>query len=244
MEIFYGHIEDGGMMSLPEQESAHCVRVLRHRAGDTVYIIDGEGTMYECRIMNDSPKGVEAQIIASHEGWGSHPYHLTAACCPTKNNERYEWFVEKAIEMGVDRIVPVIGSRSERRVFNTDRVRRIALSAVKQSLKSRIPDIDEPVSMSDFLAGGLGDALGLIAVCYEPKNAEGQVVPRVHISEALSRSDNRRVVVLVGPEGDFSPEEASAAIAAGYIPVNIGTSRLRTETAGMLAVASVYLSKF
>ena len=116
-------------------------------------MIDGLGTMYRCRLVDDSPKGAEAEVLEAFPGWGGHPYHLTVACCPTKNNDRFEWFVEKATEIGVDRIIPVIGDRSERKVYKTDRALRIALSATKQSLKSRIPEIAEPVSVKDFISG-------------------------------------------------------------------------------------------
>ena len=151
MELFYAYEVEGSVCRLDPDESAHCVKVLRHRAGDTVDIIDGLGTLYHCRLSLDSPKGAEAQIISKEADWGSHPYRLTIGCCPTKNNDRFEWFVEKATEIGVDRIVPLIGDHSERKVYKTERALRIALSATKQSLKARIPVIDEPVSVKGFI---------------------------------------------------------------------------------------------
>ncbi|MDT3365807.1 MAG: RsmE family RNA methyltransferase, partial [Bacteroidota bacterium] len=151
MEIFYAYEVEGGIARLDAEESGHCVRVLRHRAGDEISVIDGLGSMYRCRLSDDSPKGASAEVLETFPGWGIHPYHLTVACCPTKNNERFEWFVEKATEVGVDRIVPVIGERSERKVYKTDRAARIALSATKQSLKARIPVIDEPLSVRAFI---------------------------------------------------------------------------------------------
>ena len=151
MELFYAYEVDGGIARLDAEESGHCVRVLRHRAGDGISVIDGLGSMFRCRLSDDNPKGAVAEVLETFPGWGSHPYHLTLACCPTKNNERFEWFVEKATEVGVDRIVPVIGERSERKVYKTDRAARIALSATKQSLKARIPVIDEPLSVRAFI---------------------------------------------------------------------------------------------
>ena len=238
MELFYAYEADGRICRLDADESAHCCRVLRHRAGDEIHVIDGLGTMYRCRLVDDNPKGAEAEVLEAFPGWGGHPYRLKVACCPTKNNDRFEWFVEKATEVGVDRIVPVIGERSERKVYKTDRAARIALSATKQSLKARIPEIAEPVSVKDFVChSGLDpESLKLIAYCFEGDTR------RVSIQKALRAYDGRDVTVLIGPEGDFSPEEARLAIDHGYIPVHLGASRLRTETAAVLAATAVYLA--
>jgi 16S rRNA (uracil1498-N3)-methyltransferase len=235
MELFYAYEADGRSCRLDADESGHCVRVLRHRAGDEIHVIDGQGTMYRCRLTDDNPKGAEAEVLEAFPGWGGHPYRLTVACCPTKNNDRFEWFVEKATEVGVDCIVPVIGDRSERKVYKTDRALRIALSATKQSLKSRIPEIAEPVSVKDFIRRS-GSSLKLIAYCFEGDTK------RISIQEALRNHDGKDVTVLIGPEGDFSPEEARLAVEQGYIPVHLGSSRLRTETAAVLAAMAVYLA--
>jgi 16S rRNA (uracil1498-N3)-methyltransferase len=257
MELFYAYESDGRTCRLDADESGHCVRVLRHRAGDEIHVIDGLGTMYRCRLTDDSPKGAEAEVLEAFPGWGGHPYRLTVACCPTKNNDRFEWFVEKATEVGVDRIVPVIGERSERKVYKTDRALRIALSAAKQSLKARIPEIADPVSVRDFIQisplASLGrndgtchferspedegeKSLKLIACCFEGDTR------RISIQEALHGFDGTDITVLIGPEGDFSPEEARLAVEQGYIPVHLGSSRLRTETAAVLAATAVYLA--
>lgn len=235
MEIFYAYRIDGGYCYLDAEESGHCVRVLRHREGDTVSVIDGEGTMYSCVLTEASPKEAVARIEESHPGWGGHDYILNMAVCPTKNADRYEWFAEKATEVGVDRIIPVIGERSERRVFKTERLRRLLLSAAKQSLKSRIPEVAEPVSVREFIKTA-PEGLRLIAYCFE---GEGQM--RISIQEALQSYSGGEISILIGPEGDFSPEEAAEALAAGFIPVHLGASRLRTETAALTAVMAVYL---
>ena len=243
MELFYAYEADGRFCRLDADESGHCCRVLRHRAGDEIHVIDGLGTMFRCRLTDDNPKGAEAEVLEAFPGWGGHPYRLTVACCPTKNNDRFEWFVEKATEIGVDRIVPTIGERSERKVYKTDRALRIALSATKQSLKSRIPEIAEPVSVKDFIqispiaSLGRNDSapLKLIAYCFEGDTK------RISIQEALKAYDGNEITILIGPEGDFSPEEARLAVEHGYIPVHLGASRLRTETAAVLAAAAVYL---
>lgn len=235
MEIFWTEDIAGGICRLGEEESAHCVRVLRHRAGDRINIIDGHGTMYECTLVADSPKGAEARIEQAHHNWGGHPYDLTMAVCPTKNIDRYEWFAEKATEFGVDRIVPVIGEHSERKILKPERMNRILLSATKQSLKASIPELSDTISVREFIESTAEkDALKMIAYCFE----DGQ--ERTSIREVLEKNDAKEVIVLIGPEGDFSREEADAAVAAGYVPVHIGESRLRTETAALASVSMVY----
>ena len=239
MELFYAHEVSGSFCRLDAEESGHCVRVLRHRAGDEIDVIDGMGTLYHCHLTDPDPKGAEAQILETVPHWNAHPYHLTVGCCPTKNNDRFEWFVEKATELGVDSIVPLIGDRSERKVYKTDRAARIALSATKQSLKARIPLIMEPMTVKEFLSSPLkerkSDSLLAIAYCFEGET------PRTSIKEALKGYEGTDITVLIGPEGDFSPEEAQLAIGHGYIPIHLGNSRLRTETAAVTAVEAVYL---
>jgi 16S rRNA (uracil1498-N3)-methyltransferase len=237
MEIFHAAEIQGNMVSLDADQSAHCVRVLRHRTGDEITVVDGNGTMARCRLTDDSPKGATAEILETVEGWGGHPYSLTMAVCPTKNNDRYEWFVEKATEVGVDVIVPVIGERSERKVFKTDRSKKIALSAMKQSLKAKLPTVEEPIPVKDFISGKAASGeLKLICYCFEGERE------RVSIEDALKGlPEGAEVTVMIGPEGDFSPEEARLAVENGFIPVHLGPSRLRTETAAVTAATAVYL---
>lgn len=244
MELFYSRDIEGGICRLDKDESGHCVKVLRHRVGDEISVIDGCGTMHRCRITSDSPKGVEAMVLEETPDWGGHPYRLHMAVCPTKNNDRYEWFVEKACEIGLDEVSPVIGEHSERRVFKTARVEKILVSAAKQSLKGAVPMVHEPVSVKEFIEGmvgsgaegnGAGGPLKLIAYCFEDNR-----VPRRSIKEVLSGYEGRDIIVLIGPEGDFSRAEAELAIQNGFIPVHLGESRLRTETAALTAVAAAY----
>ena len=220
------------------------MKVLRHKAGDEISVIDGCGTLYRCRITTDSHKGVEAMVLDKNDNWGSHPYRLHMAVCPTKNNDRYEWFAEKACEIGLDEISPVIGEHSERRVFKTARIEKILVSAAKQSLKGAVPVVNEPVSVKEFIrdchiAGTPRndgpEPLKLIAYCFEDER-----VPRRSIKEVLQTYEGTDLVVLIGPEGDFSREEAELAIANGFIPVHLGDSRLRTETAALTAVSATY----
>ena len=237
MELFYSRDIEGGICRLDQDESGHCIKVLRHRSGDEISVIDGCGTLYRCRITSDSPKGVEAIILDSEEGWGGHPYHLHMAVCPTKNNDRFEWFAEKACEIGFDVLSPVFGDHSERKVLKTARVEKILVSAAKQSLKAAIPVVNEPVSVKEFIKEAAGDdkSLKLIAYCFEDER-----VPRRSIKELLNTFEGTDITVMIGPEGDFSRAEAEAALEAGFIPVHLGESRLRTETAALTAAASVY----
>lgn len=242
MEIFYAKQILGDEIFLDQEESAHCVRVLRHKTGDEISVVDGQGTMMRCRLTDDSPKGACATVLERFPGWGGHPYSLTMAVCPTKNNDRFEWFVEKATEVGVDQIVPVIGERSERRVFKPERSRKIALSAMKQSLKAQLPIVAEPVSVKDFIFSPVAERsrsagdIKLICYCFE-----GETLRR-SIGDVLAEAAERaNITIMIGPEGDFSPEEARLAVENGYIPVHLGPSRLRTETAAVTAATAVYL---
>ena len=283
MELFYSQDIDGTLLRLDEEETRHCVKVLRHRTGEEIFVIDGQGRLLKCILTSTAGSWAQAEIVERTPSWGSHPYHLTMAVCPTKNNERFEWFLEKACEIGVDRIVPLIGEHSERKVYKTDRARKILVSAAKQSLKAAVPAIDEPVSVKDFLKGvegvcaasGAGttalgegasaDAKGplrLIAYCFEDEtdlrrsiNELLATLPKPETSAAKAGSDLMgsdvsavdsvmqnvpHIIIMIGPEGDFSPDEANAARAAGFLPVHFGPSRMRTETAALFAVSAVY----
>ncbi len=231
MEIFFSDDICDGRVRLDAEESGHCVRVLRHRPGDEISVIDGRGTLYRCALEIADAKGAEARVIEAQPGFGAHPYHLTMAVCPTKNIDRFEWFVEKATEIGVDVIAPVIGERSERRVLKTDRLRRLTLSAAKQSLKAAIPTVAEPQSVRDFILAAPANALKLICYCFDD-------VERKQIQQLLPAKE---ICILIGPEGDFSPEEAALARERGWVPVSLGYSRLRTETAAVVAATAVYL---
>lgn len=232
MEIFFGNTPQGGLVTLGPDDSAHCVRVMRHREGDRVDVIDGSGTLYRCTLVSANPKGAQARVDEEVPGFGSHPYQLTMAVCPTKNSDRFEWFAEKATEIGVDVIAPVIGDRSERKVLKTERLERVVLSAAKQSLKGKLPKINEPMSVKDFIKGAPAGATKLICYCFE---GEKHSIP-----EVLGSSTASEIIILIGPEGDFSGEEADLALQNGWIPVTLGSSRLRTETAAIVATAQVY----
>ena len=232
MELFYSRDIDGTLLRLDEEETRHCVKVLRHRTGEEIFVIDGQGRLLKCILTSTAGSRAQAEIVERTPSWGGHPYHLTMAVCPTKNNERFEWFLEKACEIGVDRIVPLIGEHSERKVYKTDRARKILVSAAKQSLKAAVPVIDEPISVKDFLKEER-PGIKCIAYCFED-----QTDLRQSINEVLA--DFTDITIMIGPEGDFSPEEARAAREAGFLPVHFGPSRMRTETAALFAVSAVY----
>ena len=261
MELFFSQDIDGGLLKLDPEESGHCVRVLRHRTGDAISVIDGRGTMYDCVLVDADPKGAVARVTEAHEGFGAHPYRLTMAVCPTKNIDRYEWFAEKATEIGVDVIAPVIGDRSERRVIKTERLERLVRSAAKQSLKGAVPEIAAPVSVKEFIVSAPDNALKMICYCFDGDkhsitellssytDATGEfLLPPVRKGQSRPEEFSGRpesvpeICILIGPEGDFSPEEAEMALSRGWVPVTLGASRLRTETAAIVAVTQVYSS--
>lgn len=238
MEIFYSQDIDGTQLRLDREESGHCVRVLRHRQGDEISVMDGRGTLYECRLTVADPREAVAEIVSRIPGFGAVPYRLTMAVCPTKNIDRFEWFAEKATEFGVDTIIPVIGDRSERKILKPERLQRILLSAAKQSLKAAVPVLADTVSVREFLESEAPvGCLRLICCCFEPEGG------RKTIREALEIAHpDAPIMVLIGPEGDFSDEELKVAMDGGWIPVSLGPSRLRTETAALAAVAAVYFA--
>ena len=220
-------------LTLGEEDSKHCVKVLRMGEGDTIEVVDGNGNLYTCRITMAHPKrcAIEVQDKQTQEPhWG---HRIVLAIAPTKNLDRIEWLVEKCVEMGVDRIIPLRCHNSERTVLKTERLKKIMVSAMKQSLKATLPSLDEMTSIMDVIAEDF-DGTRCIAYCDAMLPREQRrTLPSVYRPGA-------DVMVLIGPEGDFSPEEVQAATAAGFIPVTLGESRLRTETAGLMAVAAVH----
>lgn len=233
-ELFYTSDIEGDIARLSEEESVHCVRVLRHREGDEVFVADGKGTLLRCTLLDASAKGATLRVLEATPEYGRRPYRLVLAVCPTKNNDRYEWMAEKATEIGVDEIVPLIGEHSERRVFRKDRIERVVLSAAKQSLKAYLPVVQDSMPVSEFIRGCRSD-VRLIAHCEKG-------LMRVSITEALGEAAEKEICILIGPEGDFSAGEIALAQSSGFTAVHLGPSRLRTETAGVLAAAAVYLT--
>ncbi len=238
MELFFANEIREGMVILEGDEFRHCCKVLRNKEGDIVHAIDGKGLLMECRITSVSSSRAEAEVLSSTTGFGAHGYRLAVAAAPTKNNERYEWFLEKAVEMGIDRCIPLICEHSERKTIKKDRLERIVLSAAKQSLKAELPEIDDPMAFKEAIKEySAFEGIKAIAYCGEEYRREELATV---ISANRKRIKDIGMIILIGPEGDFSKEEATLAASSGFVPVSIGSSRLRTETAAMVAVAAVY----
>jgi 16S rRNA (uracil1498-N3)-methyltransferase len=232
MQLFYTPDISGERYVLPEAESNHCLRVLRLSVGDTLYLTDGKGALYTARITDGRVKHCEIQITGKQENYGVRNYYLHLAAAPTKNSDRYEQLLDTATETGIDAITPVLCDRSERRTVNTERWEKILVSAMKQSLKTRLPQLNPPVSFADFIRQPFDG--GKYIGCCHPE------VPRELFWKVLP--PNRRVMMLIGPEGDFTEYEMQAALQAGFKAVSLGESRFRVETAGMLACMATYMS--
>lgn len=208
-------------------ESKHIIKVLRRRKGDELWITNGEGYLFQAKIIDDSIKKCEVELKSSKK---THPksYRLHMVVAPTKMNDRFEWFLEKATEIGVDEITPIICDRSERKIFKLDRMQRVIESAIKQSLQTYLPKLNNPISLSDFLEKP-NTGLQFIAHC---EDSERHELKRRVVAD-------QDVTILIGPEGDFTPIEIKRAMLKGYAPVIMGKTRLRTETAAIVACALV-----
>lgn len=230
MQVFYAPDIKGEFYTLDDRESWHSVRVLRMNKGTQLKLIDGKGNLYEGIITEPDPKACVIKVENIISDFETRNYRLHIAISPLKNPERFEWFVEKSVEIGIDEITPLICTNTGKPGIKTERVKNIIISAMKQSLKSKDTILNESCNIIDF-PGLTSTGTKMIAHCnrgYERKN----------ISDILHKGE--AAVILIGPEGDFSENEISDAEAAGFISVHLGRSRLRTETAGVAACHSVY----
>lgn len=215
---------------LCEEESVHCVKVLRKTRGDEIVTTDGRGLFCYARITNPHPKHCEFEILRRERQQTTHNFHLHIAIAPTKNIERIEWMVEKCTEIGVDEITLLLCRFSERKQVRLDRLEKIMLSAAKQSLRAYFPRLN-PLTDYDAFVRKANEQTRFIAHCYD----EHKLLLRNQIRPLQS------CLVLIGPEGDFSPEEVQLALQSGFTPVSLGNSRLRTETAGVVACHTAIL---
>lgn len=215
---------------LPENESIHCSRVLRKQTGDKIYVTDGKGQRYLCEVLNPHPKHTEVKVIQIEKLQSERDYSLILAVAPTKNSDRIEWMLEKAIEVGVDKIIFLRCDRSERKTVRLDRLYKIAISAMNQSLSVLLPEIEEITSYKSFIESFGNEVQKFFGYCSEsfPK--------REFVKEC---KPGGRLVIMIGPEGDFTENEVEEAVKCGFIPVTFGNKRLRTETAGVYAVCAV-----
>lgn len=211
--------------TLSEEESRHAVKVLRLKNGDEILHTDGKGNFYRSAIVNAHPKQCQFEILEVLPQPQERDFYIHIALAPTKNMERTEWFAEKATEIGIDEITPLLCRNSERKTLKNDRLERILLSAMKQSQKAHLPVVRKITSFTDFIKQDF-TGLKLIAHCYD--DAEKRLLKNVYKSAT-------NALILIGPEGDFSKEEVEMAKKNGFIPISLGTSRLRTETAALAA---------
>lgn len=227
MQLFYAPDITPPEYTLGEEESKHCIRVLRLAEGDRLHITDGRGTMYECEIINADARRCTVRVTDRREEFEKMPYRLVMAVAPTKNIDRFEWFLEKATEIGVSEIIPLECAHSERRAIKAERENKVITAAVKQSLKAYHPVLHELTPFRKALAMPF-DGRKFIAHC---DNAVGE---KVYLPSVLGAGEN--AMIFIGPEGDFSPEEIAEAVRAGCVEITLGHQRLRTETAAVVAV--------
>ena len=227
MQLFYVSVLNEDTCLLGEEESWHTVKVLRLREGDSVNLTDGLGWLYNGRLIKVHPK----ECIVGITGRLFHPqndHSLHIAIAPTKSNDRFEWFLEKATEIGIDEITPLLCDHSERDTLKMKRLEKVLISAMKQSLKVWLPLLHDPVKFHDFVKREAG-GMKLIAYC---ETGHESALHKIY-------QPDLKTTILIGPEGDFSKPEVELAINSGFIPVNLGTSRLRTETAGVVACTTI-----
>ena len=232
MQLFYNPTinKDQTSFVFDKEESKHIVKVLRKKEGDILHVTNGLGYLFVTEITIASDNKCTVKIV-SYEQQEAPKYHLHVVVAPTKMNERYEWFLEKATEIGIQEITPIICEHSERKIIKTDRFQKILESAMKQSLHYYLPKLNEPIAFKDFVKTPKSGQL-FIAHCEETSKKSLK-------SELKTTED---VTILIGPEGDFSVKEIQLAIDNNFIPVSLGSTRLRTETAALVACHSVVYS--
>lgn len=231
MQLFYVPNISGAKVTLNQTESKHAIKVLRLPHGTHIQIIDGDGGFYEAKITDANPKRCELEIIDSQLNFGKKNFKLHIAIAPTKNIDRFEWFLEKCTEIGIDEITPILSEHSERKVIKPERLERILVSAMKQSVKAYLPKLNELTTFK-ALVEQTTTSKKYIAHC---NNGEKE-----HLKDIVSEGDD--VLLFIGPEGDFSTEEVEWAKEYGFQEISLGTARLRTETAGVVACHIVNLA--
>lgn len=231
MNIFFTDQVHGDTAELPEGEARHCIQVLRHQPGDRIHFIDGKGGFFEGEIVEAGKKQCRLHIISRKPDYGKRPYRVHLAVAPTKNNSRMEWLLEKATEIGLDTFTPLRCEHSERRVLKLPRLEKIVLSAAKQSGKAYLPTLNDLMPFEEFLKNPPEESARYIA--YLGEGVKGSLKENY--------PGSKDVCLLIGPEGGFSPKEATAAMQAGFTAITLGDYRLRTETAALIACHTVHL---
>ena len=232
MQLFYNKNlhKESTSLTFDKEESRHIVSVLRKKEGDILMITNGDSLLFTAKIIAVNNKRCQVQIIAVTEKESSRKYNLSIAIAPTKSNDRLEWFLEKATEIGVDNIHPILCKHSERKIIKNERLNKVLLTAMKQSLQFKLPVLKELTLFQKFISKEF-KGQKFIATCQESSTKTLQS----HIKKAED------VLVMIGPEGGFSTNEIEEALENNFIPVSLGTTRLRTETAGIVAVHTVSL---
>ncbi len=215
---------------LPHDEAVHCIRVLRKKEGDEILLTDGRGKFYDAQIVQANPKHCIVSIVNTIEYPKSWNFNLQIAFAPTKNIDRIEWFAEKATEIGIDRFIPLLCRFSERKELKLSRIEKILVSAMKQSQKAVLPQLDEMQPFLSFIKQPF-DGRKFIAHCYEGEKSL--------LKDVYHKGEN--VLILIGPEGDFSEKEVEEALKNGFEPISLGESRLRTETAALVACHTIHV---
>ena len=228
MNLFYTPDITSSYYSLNEEESRHCQKVLRLHEGEIIHLTDGRGTLFEARIIDSRSRQVSVEVTGKRENYGKRDYRLHLAVAPTKNIDRFEWFLEKATEIGVDEITPLVCEHSERRHLRIDRLEKVITSAVKQSLKAYHPVLQPMADFKKFISVKRKGRLFI---------AHLEESDPVLLQKVYKKSND--VTILIGPEGDFSESEMASAIAASYQCISLGSSRLRTETAAVVACHTI-----
>lgn len=228
IQFYSPDIESIGL--LPESESTHCCRVLRLKEGDEIEVIDGKGKRFSCVITSANPRKTSVKILSVIEEDKNSLPLVTLAIAPTKNIDRIEWFIEKGVEIGIDKIIILKTARSERKSVREERLEKIMVSAMKQSLKSRLPELEISDNFNSFLENLPSESQKFIGYC-------GKEYPKRLLVKDYN--PGAPVIIAIGPEGDFTPEEIEKASEKGFIPVSFGESRLRTETAALFALTAV-----
>ncbi|MHB8402112.1 MAG: 16S rRNA (uracil(1498)-N(3))-methyltransferase [Bacteroidia bacterium] len=231
MQVFFANIfTDTNTILLSAEESKHCIRVLRHKIGDTISVIDGKGNLYEAEITEANPQKCCAKIISKKNVSSSKNYYLHIAISPTKNADRIEWMLEKCTELGVDEFSFIICKRTEKASIKMDRLKKITESAVKQSIQTVLPIINGVQPFNEFIIKHKNTPSKHIAHCLAGEKTE--------LKNILQNDSS---IILIGPEGDFTEEEIKLALQNQFQPISLGNSRLRTETAGLLVAAAFYI---
>lgn len=235
MDIFFCKNINNSVIQLDETESIHCIRSLRHRTGDHVAVVNGAGDYYETEIVETGKKNATLSIIRHISAYKQRPYKLHIAIAPMKQIDRFEWFLEKSTEMGIDTIIPLICKRSERTHIRLDRLQQLLVTTMKQSQQAYLPELTEPVAYKHFLNHSLKEQYTGCECFFG------------YCDEDIQNTLNSRytkgndVLILIGPAGDFDETEIAMAFEKGVIPFSMGNNRLRTETAGMMACSWIHV---